>query len=275
MSIHSTSPVCELARARRQREHGVAGHAEGALARSTAASPGTRGRRCSTSRRARRSRAGTRRRGRWRARRAGRLRARVRIARSLIACAWRMHSSSSSVFVSLAGARAALPSTTSRSPSAFQSGNGASSSASRPPGSSATSSAAPLGGLDLDRGVQVIVGELGRRALGELGVEVRRTGRRASRRRRRATRRPAGGRTAGTRAPGRVRDVRLVAQHERVDAGGGHRGPQLVDPVPPHAREVERAHRAGHAGNASQPPPATPVRSRGGAPRSGGTPRPR
>ena len=71
----------------------------------------------------------------------------------------------------------------------------------------------------------------------------------------------------GCRYPGagRVRDVALPAQQQGVDRGVGHGGLQLADPVAAHARQVERAHRARHGGNATQ------RGGGGGAPMSGGT----
>ena len=67
----------------------------------------------------------------------------------------------------------ALASTTSRPASASHSGNGASSSASRPARQLRDELGGAVRGLDLDRAVEVLVGELRRRAFGEVGVEVR------------------------------------------------------------------------------------------------------
>ena len=65
------------------------------------------------------------------------------------------------------------PSSTSRPASARHSGNGASSSARRPPGSWATSSSAPPAASTSTAGWRWSLGNLGGRALGKLGVEVR------------------------------------------------------------------------------------------------------
>ena len=202
MSIHSTSPAASSRGARREREHRLAGDAERTVGDRRAASPGTPGRRCSTSRRARRSRAGTRPTGRWRARRA-RDRARtVRIARSLIACAWRMHSSSSRVFVSLAGREHGAARRRTSRPRERVPQRERRVVEREPPGRQLGDELGrAVGGLDLDRGVEVVVGEL--RAANLRGTRCRgaATGRRARSRRPRATTTARMWSDAGTRAP--------------------------------------------------------------------------
>src|SRR5262249_45361843 len=45
----------------------------------------------------------------------------------------------------------------------------------------------------------------------------------------------------------RIRDVRLAAEHERVDARAFHLRMELRQPIAPHPREIERADRRRHA----------------------------
>ena len=161
-----------------------------------------------------------------------RRRARVRIARSLIACAWRMHSSSSSVFVSFAGASAGVavddlavaraPATAGTGRRRARAARRAARRRARPRRSAASTSIA---------GWRWSLGISGGDALGELGVEVRATGRRGRRPRRRATTTARMWSEAGTRAPVAYETFAWLHSTSVSMPGRVHRGPQLVDPV--------------------------------------------
>ncbi len=219
VSIHITSPDCSSSWITRDGEDGFAGDAVRPGRRPKRASPGKPGRRCSRLHRARRSPAGTRPTARSGCAPGLAIRRTTRIADSLIACAWRMHSSSSGVFVSLAGPMTAPASTRSR---------GAQRVPQRerrvvdrqPTGPELGHELGRAGGcLDLERAVQEFVGPFIRRTLGKVRVEVRprraplEHGHRAP---------PRGAHVIGRRHAGtrRVRDVLLSAEHERVDARG-------------------------------------------------------
>ena len=136
--------------------------------------------------------------------------------------------------MSLAGPSTTPASTGERAPSASQSGNGASSIATTPDGSCATSSPRAVARLDFDRGVDERRRQLARRGFGELSVEM--------------GERPVdfddgdgpppgcahviGGGDAGTR---RVRHVVLATQDEHVDSRRTHRGLQLGEAIATHA----------------------------------------
>ena len=152
------------------------------------------------------------------------------MACSLIDCARRMHSCSSADLNSFSPASSAAAPLSSRPRSASRSGIVSSSTTSGPPGSTVEQPRAPLGPFDRQRGMHVVGGQLGRRTLGERGVQVRAG--------------PVGGDDrdhALMRGPGvvgglrdraeRVRDRALTEQHRRRRALLLQRGDDPAQPA--------------------------------------------